>query len=308
VTECGSDAEEYQRLRPLLFSIAYNMTGSVADAEDIVADAYLKLHRARADGTEIRTLKGFLTTVVSRLSISHLRLARVQRERYYGTWLPEPVVIEENTPAVELSDSLSLAFLVLLENLTPVERAVFLLHDVFDFEYAEVARIVGKSEVNSRQIAARARRHIDNERPRFDAAPGRSSELAERFLAAFEDGDLESLVEMLAEDVVMYGDGGGRGPSFRKPTYGREKVLRVFAAIVTMLRRFDLHFEPGTVNGHPGALIRDASGSLLNVMSFDVYGGQVQTVHSIMNPGKLGHLAPLLGPDHPLRRPLRGQG
>jgi RNA polymerase sigma-70 factor (ECF subfamily) len=305
VTDSSSDAEEYQRLRPLLFSIAYNMTGSVADAEDIVSEAYVKLLRARADGTEVRSLKPFLSTVVSRLSISHLRLARVQRERYYGAWLPEPVVAEEPS-ALELSDSLSLAFLVLLENLTPVERAVLLLHDVFDFEYSEVAEVVGKSEVNARQIAARARRHISDERPRFESTRERRQALADRFLAAVVAGDLDELVDMLAADVVMYGDGGGRGPSLPRPVHGRDKVLRLLAGVINTYRRYALHLEAGTVNGQPGALARDASGALLNVLSFDICDGQVQTIRSIMNPDKLGHLGPLLGPDHPLRRRPRG--
>lgn len=304
VTDAGSDAEEYQRLRPLLFSIAYNMTGSVADAEDIVSEAFLRLHRAHADGTVIESMKSYLSTVVSRLSISHLRLARVRRERYLGTWLPEPVVAEQSS-ATDLSDSLSLAFLVVLENLTPVERGVFLLHDVFDFEYAHIAQVVGKSEVNCRQIAARARRHVDTRRPRFEAPLAKRAALAERFFAAVETGDLDGLIDMLAADVVTYGDGGGRGPSLPKPVYGREKVLRLLSALNATLQRFDLHFERGTVNAQPGVLVREASGALVNVMSVDVFGGKVQTIHSILNPDKLGHLAPLAGPDHPLRRDPR---
>jgi RNA polymerase sigma-70 factor (ECF subfamily) len=304
VTDSSSDVEEYQRLRPLLFSIAYKMTGSVADAEDIVSEAFLRLHRAHADGTVIESMKSYLSTVVSRLSISHLRLARVRRERYFGTWLPEPVVAEESS-ATDLSDSLSLAFLVVLENLTPVERAVFLLHDVFDFEYARIAEVVGKSEVNCRQIAARARRRVDVRRPRFEVPLAKRATLAERFFAAVETGDLEGLVDMLAADVVAYGDGGGRGPSLPKPVYGREKVMRLLAALSTVVQRFDLHLERGTVNAQPGVLVRDASGGLLDVLSLDVVGGKVQTIHSILNPDKLGHLGPLAGPDHPLRRSPR---
>lgn len=304
MTESSSDAEEFLRLRPLLFSIAYNMTGSVADAEDIVSEAYLRLHRARADGVEVESMRSYLSTVVSRLSISHLRLARVRRERYFGTWLPEPVVVEK-TSAADLSDSLSLAFLVVLETLTPVERAVFLLHDVFDFEYADVAVLVDKSEVNCRQIATRARRRIDAGRPRFEAAPQRRRALADRFFTAVETGDLDALVDMLAADVVTYGDGGGRGPSLPRPVYGRDKVLRLLEALANTLRHFDLHLERGTVNGQPGALVRDASGALVNVLSVNVFGGHIQTIHSILNPDKLGHLAPLLDPDHPLRRGSR---
>ena len=185
MTDSSSAAEEYQRLRPLLFSIAYDMTGSVADAEDIVSEAFLRLHRAHADGTVVESMKSYLSTIVSRLSISHLRLARVHRERYYGTWLPEPVVAEESS-ATDRSDSLSLALLVVLENLTPVERAVFLLHDVFAFEYAHIAEVVGKSEVNCRQIAARARRHVDERRPRFEAPYAKRAALADRFFAAVQ--------------------------------------------------------------------------------------------------------------------------
>lgn len=182
---------------------------------------------------------------------------------------------------------------------------MFLLHDVFDFEYAGIAEVVGKSEVNCRQIAARARRHVDARRPRFEATVAKRATLAERFFAAVEAGDLDGLVDMLAADVVTYGDGGGRGPSLPKPVYGREKVLRLLAALSTVLRRFDLHFVRGTVNAQPGMLVRDASGALLNVLSVDVSGGKVQTIHSILNPDKLGHLGPLLGPDHPLRRDPR---
>jgi RNA polymerase sigma-70 factor (ECF subfamily) len=301
VTDAGSDVEEYQRLRPLLFTIAYNMTGSVADAEDIVSEAFLRLHQAHANGIVIESMKGYLSTVVSRLSISHLRLARVRRERYFGTWLPEPVVVEERS-ATDLSDSLSLAFMVVLENLTPVERAVFLLHDVFDFEYVRIAEVVGKSEVNCRQIAARARRRVDARRPRFEAPLAKRATLAERFFAAVEAGDLDGLVDLLAADVVTYGDGGGRGPSLPKPVYGREKVLRLLTVLSTALQRYDLHLERRTVNAQPGVLVRDPSGALLDVLSVDVIGGKVQTIHSILNPDKLRHLGPLVGPDHPLRR------
>jgi RNA polymerase sigma-70 factor (ECF subfamily) len=301
VTDSSTDVEEYQRLRPLLFSIAYRMTGSVADAEDIVSEAFLRLHRAHAEGIVIESMKSYLSTVVSRLSISHLRLARVRREHYFGTWLPEPVVAEEGS-ASDLSDSLSLALLVVLESLTPVERAVFLLHEVFGFEYASIAEVVDKSEVNCRQIAARARRRVNARRPRFEAPFAKRATLAERFFAAVETGDLEGLVDMLAADVVTYGDGGGRGPSLPKPVYGREKVLRLLTALSTALRRFDLHLERATVNAQPGLLVRDASGALLDVLSVDVVGAKVQTIHSILNPDKLGHLGPLAGPDHPLRR------
>ncbi|WP_027942308.1 RNA polymerase sigma-70 factor [Amycolatopsis taiwanensis] len=294
------DVQGYQQLRPLLFSIAYKTTGSVGDAEDIVSEAFLRFHRARAEGKTVKSLKSYLSMVVTRLSIDHLRSARVRRERYFGTWLPEPMVGEESEAG--LSDSLSLAFLVVLERLSPVERAVFLLHDVFDFDYPRIAEIVGKSEVNCRQIASRARRYVNEKRPRFEVSPDQRTALAERFFAAVETGDFEGLVELLAADVVTYGDGGGRGPSLPKPVAGRDRVLRLLAALTAAIRRFDLHLVRATVNGQPGALVRDASGALLNVLSVDILGGRVRAVHSILNPDKLGHLAPLIGPDHPLRR------
>ncbi len=180
------------------------------------------------------------------------------------------------TPDAELPDSLSLAFLVVLERLAPVERAVFLLHDVFGFDYPRIAGIVGKSEVNCRQIASRARRYVDARRPRFDVSPEERAALAERFFTAVDTGDLGGLVELLAADAVAYGDGGGRGPSLPKPVAGRDRVLRLLAALTATIRRFDLHLDRGAVNGQPGALVRDASGSLLNVLSVDVLSGQVQ--------------------------------
>jgi RNA polymerase sigma-70 factor, ECF subfamily len=310
------DLDGYLRLRPLLFSIAYRMTGSVADAEDIVSEAFLRLQRACDDGQVIDSLKAYLSTVVTRLSIDHLKSARVRRERYFGTWLPEPVLTDRVDDG-ELADSLSLAFLVVLEQLGPVERAVFLLHDVFDLDYARVAEIVGKSEVNCRQIATRARRYVVARQPRFQPSAGERDALAERFFAAVETGDVSGLIDLLATDVVTYGDGGGRGPSLPRPVHGRDRVLRLLQAVTTAIRRYDLHLERTAVNGQPGVLVRDAAGALVNVMTVDVRGGQVQAVRSILNPAKLAHLAPLVGPDHPLRggavttgaRPRpRGQG
>ncbi|HEY7047128.1 MAG TPA: RNA polymerase sigma-70 factor [Jatrophihabitantaceae bacterium] len=309
------DLDGYVRLRPLLFSIAYRMTGSVADAEDIVSEAFVRLQQAWDNGREIESLKAYLSTVVTRLSIDHLKSARVRRERYFGTWLPEPVLTDE-ADGGELADSLSLAFLVVLEQLGPIERAVFLLHDVFDLNYARIAEIVGKSEVNCRQIAARARRYVSARQPRFQPSADERAALADRFFAAVETGDVSGLIDLLAADVVTYGDGGGAGPSLPRPVHGRDRTLRVLQAMTAALRRYDLRLERCAVNGQPGVLVRDATGALLNVMSIDVRGGQVHVVRSIINPDKLGHLAPLVGPHHPLRggavttgvRPrLRGQ-
>ena len=214
----------YEELRPLLFSIAYRMIGSVSEAEDIVQEAFLRIHRAEAEGTRIESPKAYLSAVTTRLSIDHLKSARVRREQYFGQWLPEPLLTDDAAPDAaahaETADSLSTAFLVLLESLTPVERAVFLLREVFDYGYDEIARIVDRTEDNCRQLYVRARRHVDEGRPRFEASRKHRDELVERFFAAAERGDLAALEEMLAADVVVYGDGGGKAPSWPQPISG----------------------------------------------------------------------------------------
>lgn len=287
----------FVELRPLLFSIAYQMTGSVVDAEDIVGESYLRLHGAVEDGREIRNLKQYLAATVTRLSIDHLRSARVRREAYVGPWLPEPMVDPTavvDFERVELADTLSMAFLVIMETLSPTERAVFLLREVFEFDYPEVARIVDKSEANCRQLLRRAKLQIDARRPRFDVDVAEREELASRFFAAIQDGDLGPLVSMLADDVVLYGDGGGNGPSFRRPVVGREKVLRLLTAIAEAADTFGLRLVPSSVNGQPGALVRAPDGRLLNVLTVDIADGRVQTVRSVINPDKLHHLGPLV--------------
>jgi RNA polymerase sigma-70 factor (ECF subfamily) len=296
--------EDFVALRPLLFSLAYRMTGGVADAEDIVSEAYLRLRRAEAAGTEIGSLKGYLCSVVTRLSIDHLRSARIRRESYVGPWLPEPLVQPDQMPEferVELADTLSMAFLVLLETLTPSERAVFLLREVFEFGYPEIAGILDKTEPACRQLLRRARQHVDARRPRFDAHQRQRDELAARFFAALSDGNLDPLVDLLAADVVAYGDGGGNGPSLPRPINGRDRVLRLLAAVAQTLREHDLRFELRPVNGQPGALFVTADGRLLNVLSLDVLDGRIQTIHTVVNPDKLRHLGPLIATDHPLR-------
>src|SRR2546429_1668588 len=222
----------YEELRPLLFSIAYRMVSGVSEAEDIVQEAFLRIHRAEADGTKVDSPKAYLSAVVTRLSIDHLKSARARREQYVGQWLPEPLLTDSAPDAAaqaETADSLSMAFLVLLESLTPVERAVFLLPEVFDYDYAEIAKIVRRSEDNCRQPYVRARRHIDEGRPRFEASREQRDELARRFFAAAQLGDTKALVEMLAADVVVYGDGGGKAPSWTEPIYGRERVAKLMA-------------------------------------------------------------------------------
>ncbi len=280
-------------LRPLMFSIAYRMTGSVGDAEDIVQEAVIRTYRAASQGTLVESPKAFVTTTTTRLAIDHLRSARVRRESYVGTWLPEPLVTDPSPgPAerAEMSDSLSLAFLVLLESLSPVERAVFLLREVFGYGYAEIAAAVGKSEPNCRQIFTRARRHVDEGRPRFEASRQQGTELTDRFLAAVSGGDLEGFIEKLAPDVVMYGDGGGKAPAARTPIHGREQVARLLRGLVRQFPRWASEIRPSQVNGQPGVVAYDQNGNLVGVMAFDILDGQVQAIRSVINPDKLRHL------------------
>jgi RNA polymerase sigma-70 factor, ECF subfamily len=278
-----------------MFSIAYRMLASVSEAEDVVQDAFLRYQRALAEGAEIESPKAYLSTVVARLAIDQLRSVRARRETYVGEWLPEPLLTNDDDPAAhaEEADSLSMAFLLLLERLSPVERAVFLLHDVFGYGYDEVATIVGKSEANCRQLALRARRHIESEKPRFDASRKERDELAARFFAAMTDGDLGSLVEMLAADVIVYGDGGGKAPQWPAPIVGVERVSRLVAGTGRQLRELGLTLEMCHVNGQPGATCRDPEGRLINVWSLDIANGAVQTVRSVINPDKLRHLGPV---------------
>jgi len=289
----------YAALRPLLLSIAYQMVGAVSEAEDIVQEAFLRFHRAVAEGTDIESPKAWLSTVVTRLAIDQVRSARVRRETYFGTWLPEPLLTDSAPDAsryVETAEALSMAFMVLLERLNPVERAVFLLRDVFDFGFDEIAAIVGKSEDNCRQIAVRARRHIQDGRPRFEASRERREALARRFFEAVGAGRTDELVDLLAADVVLYADGGGKGPAFPQPIRGREHVLRIFsgyrpAALGTVEERF------AEINGQPGVVFFDAGARAVAVIALDIAGGQVVAVRAINNPDKLRHLGePALHP------------
>jgi RNA polymerase sigma-70 factor, ECF subfamily len=289
--------EDYAELRPLLFSIAYRMTGSVADSEDIVQEALLRRHRI-GDEREIESDRAYLSTTTARLAIDHLRSARVRREAYVGPWMPEPIVEgREPDPAehAETADSLSLAFLVVLETLTPVERAVFLLREVFDYDYDEIARIVGKSEANCRQVAVRARAHVNDRTPRFEASREHREELADRFFAAAEQGEVAALERMLAADAVLYSDSGGkvRGAALN-PVHGRDRVTRLLEYFFRALRDHDMRLERAEVNGQPGALVRDPHGRLFNVFALDIAGdGSIQTVRSLSNPDKLAHLGRL---------------
>jgi RNA polymerase sigma-70 factor, ECF subfamily len=288
-----SQGEEFEELRPLLFAIAYRIRGSVAEAEDAVQETWLRYESSAIEPT---SAKAFLSAVVTRISIDVLRSARVRRETYVGPWLPEPLLTdpyEDPARSAELSDSLSMAALLLLERLSPLERAVFVLRDVFGFGFPEIASAVGRSEAACRQLAVRARRHMDDGRPRFEADRREREELAARFFDAVRDGDVDGLRELLAADVQMVGDGGGKAPAFAKGVIGADNVARVLASIVPVLAEIDATVEPRQVNGQPGAILRDRDGRVVGALTLDVLGGRIQTIRSVVSPDKLGHLGPV---------------
>jgi len=300
--------EVYEELRPLLFSIAYRMLGSASEAEDIVQDAFLRFHQAQKE-EEIDNVKAFLSTITTRLAIDHLRSARVRRESYVGPWLPEPLLTDAAPDAsqhAETADSLSMAFLVMLESLSPVERAVFLLREVFDYPYDEIADVIGKSEDNTRQLAVRARRHVEERRPRFEADKEARDELAGRFFAAAEEGDTEGLLKLLADDVVLYGDGGGKGPALQKPLFGPDKVAHFMSRLGALTKEMQVTLEPTEVNGEAGAVARDKDGRVVSVLSVQVADGQIISLRSVVNPDKLGHLGPVADLAGMLRARARG--
>jgi RNA polymerase sigma factor (sigma-70 family) len=303
----SADEAAASAYRPLLFSIAYGMTGSVGDAEDIVQDAFLGLTQARQAGTEIADPKAYLATSVTRLGINYLGSARVRRETYVGDWLPEPVVVPTGAPGpaehAELADSLSMAFLVLLETLSPVERAVFMLREVFGYGYQDMARITGKTEVNCRQIFARARQRIAAGAPVSDGAPSparraEGEELARRFFEAAAGGDMDALLGMLAPDVVLHADGGGKTQAIGKPLAGRQPVMRMLVSLLRRARSLGASLRLAWVNGQPGAVLYDAEGRVVSVIELDTgpngHGSDVvQTMHAVVNPDKLAHLGPV---------------
>ncbi|HEY7075556.1 MAG TPA: RNA polymerase sigma factor SigJ [Solirubrobacteraceae bacterium] len=276
-------------LRRLAFAIAYRMLGSVAEAEDVAQEALLRLH----DADDVRNEEAFVTTAATRLAIDVLRSARVRRESYPGSWLPEPLVDAEAPARVEDEESVSLAFLVLLERLSAEERAVLVLREAFDLEFAEIADILGKSQAACRQLLSRARRRVEDGRPRFDPDPEERDALAARFLAAARDGDLDGLVAMLAPDVVLVGDGGGKARSIPRPMTGAAAVARALASFYGQAVELKVTIEPAGINGQPGFVSRDADGRLVNVLGLDVAGGRVTALYSILNPDKLSHLGPL---------------
>ncbi|GGX49887.1 RNA polymerase sigma-70 factor [Streptomyces chartreusis] len=288
-----SKVEEFEALRPLLFSIAYRILGSVAEAEDAVQEAWL-----RYDGSSTRpaSAKAYLSATVTRISIDVLRSARVRREEYTGPWFPEPLLsdpYEDPARAVELADSVSMAALLLLERLSPLERAVFVLREVFGFGYDDIAAAVDRSEAACRQLVVRARRHMAAGRPRFAADRQERQELASRFFEALKDGDVGALRNLLAADAQLVGDGGGKAPQLARAVVGAENVARLLASVVPRLARVEVSFERHEINGQPGAVYRDRDGRVLQTLVLDVLDGRIQTIRTVLNPDKLAHMGPV---------------
>jgi RNA polymerase sigma-70 factor (ECF subfamily) len=285
--------EEFEELRSLLFAIAYRILGSVTEAEDAVQETWLRYESSPRQPT---STKAFLSAVVTRVSIDVLRSARVRRETYVGQWFPEPLLTDpyaDPARSAELADSLSMAALLLLERLTPLERAVFVLREVFGFGFSEVSAAVGRSEAACRQLAVRARRHMEVGRPRFEADHREREELTARFFDALRAGDVDGVRELLAADVQMVGDGGGKAPALPRSVIGADNVARVLASIFPPFVRIGVVVEPHDVNGQPGAILRDRDGKVVSTLTLDVLDGQIQTIRAMANPDKLGHLGPV---------------
>lgn len=285
-----ADADIFTEYRPLLFSIAYRMLGSVADAEDIVQDTFLRWH-ALPTNEAVESPRAYLSTIVTRLCINHMHSARVQREMYVGPWLPEPLVTE-HVPSVadtiEQRESLSVAFLLVLESLAPVERAVFLLRDVFDYEYAEIARIVEKSEANCRQMARRAREHIAQHQSRFTVPREISERLTQRFIAACLGGDMPGLLALLREDSVAVTDGGGKVTAARNRIYGADHIARAVLGVLKKLPQ-GMTYHAAEINGQPGfiwTLDEEPQGAIV----LDIVEDHIHAVYLVVNPDKLRNL------------------
>ncbi|MDI2124839.1 RNA polymerase sigma-70 factor [Yinghuangia seranimata] len=288
-----SKVEEFEELRPLLFSIAYRILGGVAEAEDAVQETWL-----RYDGTATRPVspKAYLSAAVTRISIDVLRSARVRREEYVGPWFPEPLLsdpYQDPERSAELADSLSMAALLLLERLSPLERAVFVLREVFAFGFDEIAAAVGRSEAACRQLLVRARRHMQDGRPRFEADRTERQELATRFFDAMKNGDVAGLRDLLAADAQLVGDSGGKTPRFARPVLGAENVARLLGTVIPLLLSIEAAIEPHEINGQPGAIFRDRDGRILQTMALDIRDNRIQAVRGVSNPDKLSHLGPV---------------
>jgi len=285
--------EEFGELRPMLFAIAYRILGTVSEAEDAVQETWV---RFQTTPTEPRSTKSFLSAVVTRIAIDVLRSARVRRESYVGNWFPEPLVedpYDDPERSAELADSVSMASLLLLERLSPLERAVFVLRDVFAFDFREIAAAVGRSEDACRQLAVRARGHMEAGRPRFEADRRERDELAGRFFDAIREGDVDGLRELLAADVQLVSDSGGKAPHWGKGAFGGDNVVRVLATFLPLLGKIDVTIEDHVLNGQPGAIFRDREGRVLNTWTVDVLEGRIQTIRTVLNPDKLAHVGPV---------------
>ncbi|WP_448316058.1 RNA polymerase sigma-70 factor [Streptomyces sp. CO7] len=285
--------EEFEELRPLLFSIAYRILGSVGEAEDAVQETWL---RYDASATRPDSVKAYLSTTVTRLAIDVLRSARVRREEYVGPWLPEPLLndpYEDPERAAELSDSVSMAALLLLERLSPLERSVFVLREVFAFGFGEIAEAVGRSEAACRQLLVRARRHMNDGRPRFEADRRERQALAARFFEALSLGDVDALRDLLSADVRTVGDGGGKAPQLARAVVGADRVARLFASVYPPMTEVGITCEQQEINGQSGAVFRDRDGRVLHALVLDILDGQIQAIRSVINPDKLRHLGPV---------------
>jgi len=279
-----------------MFSIAYRMLGSVTEAEDVVQEAFLRIHTSAIGGNVVVNPEAFATTITTRLAIDALRSARAKREQYVGEWLPEPLITSvDEDPArhIEMDETVSIAFLTLLERLTPIERAVFLLREVFGYSFAEIAEVVSRSEANCRQLLVRARRRIDQARPRFVPASDRAATLSRKFFAAIKDGDLDELVQMLADDVVFYGDGGGKAPALATPLRGATAVARFLIGVGHRGGRFGMQVELISANGQPAARYTAPGGLIIAVVCLEIVGDRIHAVRNQVNPDKLAHLGPV---------------
>jgi RNA polymerase sigma-70 factor (ECF subfamily) len=283
------DTALYEQYRHLLFAIAYRMLGSAMEAEDMVQEAFLRYENA-SDKT-IQSPKAYLTTIVTRLCLDQLKSAKMQREQYVGTWLPEPIFTEQTPTDVipEDAETVSMAFMVLMENLSPVERAVFLLREVFDYDYAAIAKIVNKSEANCRRYYHLAKQYLVERRPRFEPVSEDQTKLVHRFMQAVSEGDIDGLTHVLAEDIVMYGDGGGKVPAARIPQHGRESVIRLLMGIFRLATP-DMRFELHEVNGAISLMVWQ-NDVLMLVMNFTIVNNQILTINNILNPDKLAYIS-----------------
>ena len=272
--------KQFQELRPLLFSIAYRMLGTASEAEDMIQETFLRWHQT--DLAKVKSAKAFLATTITRICINYLESARVQREQYVGPWLPEPIATADVAP--ELADSLSFAFLTLLETLSPPERAVFLLRNVFDFDFKEISKVLGKNEPACRQIFSRARKNLSPLKKRFQAEKSKVIQLMTRFGETVLTGDLNGLVSMLADDVTLYSDGGGKVTAALNPIYGLDRVSRFFLGIAPKLPAYTS--QAAEINGNP-AIVNFLDGEVDNIVAVDIENDKIRNIYIISNPDKL---------------------